>query len=149
MKLIIAGSRTFTHHSRHLLDDYMKRFVEKWPLEELEIVSGGAEGADCHGERWADTHDVNLVKFLPNWGRYGKAAGPMRNARMAAYADAAVVFWDGVSRGSADMIEQMRQAEKFCKVIRFTPETSTTHAKRPSKSAPSAGSAKKPRASSP
>ena len=45
--------------------------------------------------------------FPAQWERYGKRAGPIRNAAMAKYADYGVALWDGESRGTAHMIRLM------------------------------------------
>lgn len=37
--------------------------------------------------------------------KYGNAAGPMRNEEMAKYADGLIVFWNGKSSGTKNMIE--------------------------------------------
>ena len=40
-----------------------------------------------------------------DWNKYGKSAGYKRNEEMANIADAALVIWDGESRGSKHMID--------------------------------------------
>ena len=48
----------------------------------------------------------HAVAYFPaDWDKYGKAAGFIRNEQMAQNADALVVFWDGKSRGTKNMIE--------------------------------------------
>lgn len=39
-----------------------------------------------------------------DWDGKGKAAGYIRNAEMADYADALIAFWDDESRGTGNMI---------------------------------------------
>ncbi len=39
------------------------------------------------------------------WSKHWRAAGPIRNRDMAAYADALFLMWDGESRGSKNMLE--------------------------------------------
>lgn len=77
-----------------------------------EIVSGGALGVDRAGEHWADNMYIRKRVFSADWEKHGKAAGPIRNREMADYADFAVVVWDGQSRGSANMLDEMRRAAK-------------------------------------
>lgn len=43
--------------------------------------------------------------FPADWNKHGKAAGPILNAEMAEVADALIAFWDGKSRGTANMIQ--------------------------------------------
>jgi hypothetical protein len=72
-----------------------------------EIVSGGAKGADTLGEQFAQTHNLPCKIFPADWKKYGRAAGPKRNAQMAEYANYGVALWDGKSRGTANMIKRM------------------------------------------
>lgn len=58
------------------------------------------------GERWADAHGIPIERYPADWTKYGRGAGPLRNREMAEKADAALVIWDGVSRGSKSMIRE-------------------------------------------
>ena len=66
-------------------------------------------GADALGERYARDRGYALKVFPAEWKKWGRAAGPIRNAQMADYADALIAFWDGESSGTRDMI---RKAEE-------------------------------------
>ena len=100
MKVIIAGGRDF--------EDYMLllQTVAKVNFGITEVVSGGAHGADTLGEFFARDLDIPLKRFVANWGKHGRSAGPIRNGEMADYADALIAFWDGKSAGTRNMIEQ-------------------------------------------
>lgn len=67
----------------------------------------GQGGADLLGKKWAILNGVPIKNFPADWDKYGKAAGPIRNAQMAEYADYLIAFWDGKSRGTKNMIETM------------------------------------------
>jgi len=72
------------------------------------IRHGGAAGADRLAASWAEFRGVEAIEYTADWERYGRRAGPMRNAVMAeAGADGLVAFPGGP--GTADMI---RQAER-------------------------------------
>ncbi|WP_198265693.1 DUF2493 domain-containing protein [sulfur-oxidizing endosymbiont of Gigantopelta aegis] len=87
MKVIIAGGRDY-----HLTEsDYIKLNM----LDITEVVSGGAKGVDASGEHWADIHNISVKAFKADWKQYGRAAGPIRNKKMAIYADAVVLFPGG------------------------------------------------------
>ena len=102
MKVIVAGSREFYDYS--LLKDFLDNcFTLRRNCS--EIVSGTARGADKFGERYAQEHNLAIKRFPADWEKYGKAAGHIRNRQMAEYADACVVFWDGQSKGSANMVK--------------------------------------------
>ncbi len=47
---------------------------------------------------------ITVEAFPAEWDKWGKAAGTIRNARMARVADAVLVVWDGKSPGSRDMV---------------------------------------------
>lgn len=107
-KVIIAGSRHMP------ISDYWKinEAVRKSGFVVQEVVCGMARGADQLGGKWAWERKIPVKTFPARWEELGKAAGPIRNAEMAQYADAAIIFlWEG-SRGSADMERKMRALKK-------------------------------------
>ena len=67
--------------------------------------SNGWRGVDSMGEEWAKSKSIPVRRFPADWDGLGKAAGFIRNAEMADYADALIAVWDGKSRGTANMIE--------------------------------------------
>lgn len=118
-KIIIAGGRDFKMYD--LLCQALESLLCEMNLQkhEVTIVSGGARGADALGERYAREHGIELVIFPADWDTYGNAAGPIRNAEMADYADYLLAFWDGKSRGTANMIQAMKNRKKHGKVIKY------------------------------
>lgn len=56
------------------------------------------------GRQWARETDVTVWE-MPYVKRMGKKGGPYRNASMAEIADAAIIFWDGKSPGTKNMIK--------------------------------------------
>lgn len=113
MKLIIAGSRTFT--------DYALVCTTLAPERAhiTQVITGGARGADQLGARWATEHGMPQEVFPADWAQFGKAAGPRRNRAMAQAGDQLVAFWDGASRGTADMVQCMRRLGKPVTVIQY------------------------------
>lgn len=106
MKVIIAGSRNINDYK--LLVDTIQRSG----YDITEVVSGCAVGVDRLGEQWARANDVPIKEMPANWNLHGNSAGPIRNRDMAEYADAAIVIWDGESRGTRNMIENMIRRKK-------------------------------------
>lgn len=101
-RVIIAGTRTYDdYETLKAYADYKLSRID----EDIEIVSGGARGADALGERYAKEKGYSVKRFPAEWERYGKRAGPRRNEAMAEYADALLAYWDGESRGTKNMIE--------------------------------------------
>ena len=110
MKVIIAGSRDITDIEK-VASILTEAFIELKVEGPVEIVSGCAKGVDFIGETFANFCEYDLKRFPADWATHGKAAGPIRNKQMAEYADAAIVIHNG-SRGSLNMIEQMRKLNK-------------------------------------
>lgn len=118
MKTIIAGSRGFTDlDTLIMMMEKLEKFPNFWKI--TEVVSGCAKGADTLGEDYADLESIPKAKFPADWKTHGKKAGYLRNSQMAEYADAAICFWDGESRGTAHMINLMDQIEKPCIIVRI------------------------------
>lgn len=104
LKVIIAGGRSIA------ADEVSVALVVKSAGFNIgEVVSGACPtGADALGEEWAAKNGIKVRRFPADWDLHGKRAGPVRNAQMAAYADALILIWDGVSRGSRSMLEEAR-----------------------------------------
>lgn len=103
MRTIIAGSRDCID-----MGALLEAIGECGWLPTL-VVCGGARGADELGKRWANEHGVPVELYLPDWNVHGRAAGPIRNAEMAANAEALIALWDGRSRGTRHMIDTARR----------------------------------------
>jgi hypothetical protein len=69
-----------------------------------EVVCGMATGADCGGYFWSWWRLGRAPKAFPYLGALGRAGGPVRNAQMAEYADALILFPGG--RGAASMLRE-------------------------------------------
>lgn len=121
MKVIIAGTRTFDDYA--YLCGKCQEILRGKTI--TSILSGAAKGADEVGERYARRCGYPVERFAPEWDKHGKAAGPMRNRRMAAEADEAIVFWDGKSRGTKNMINEMALLNKPCHVVRYNSPAAT------------------------
>lgn len=102
-KVIVAGSRTFNDYN--LLKTTLISFLKGKRPSEIQIVSGGARGADKLGEKFAKQYNCKLRLFPADWENHGRGAGFRRNSEMSKYGDACVVFMrkEG-SKGSQHMI---------------------------------------------
>jgi len=106
VRVIIAGSRT--------IHDYavVEHAVKESKFDVTEVVCGGASGVDTLGFTWATRHEIPVKMMPADWKRHGRSAGPLRNGEMARYADALILVWDGISRGSSSMKQQMTRLGK-------------------------------------
>lgn len=112
MKVIIAGSRQLCIKSSQISEA-----LNASGFKITKLVSGGCEGPDTNAEMYCIDRGIPTTGFdfyIPNWvwNQLGKKAGPLRNAAMAEYADAAIIFWDGTSRGSKSMMAEMTKRGK-------------------------------------
>lgn len=112
MKLIIAGSRPKTFSIGHTFLEQMMLHHNLHKNNVTQVVSGVAQGVDEKGEWWAMTEGVPIKRFHAKWEVHGKAAGHIRNKQMAQYGDALLLVWDGESKGSANMLKEMRAVNK-------------------------------------
>lgn len=104
-RILIAGSRDFCDYCylEECVDDFISR---TFPDEkEIVVMSGTARGADRLGEIYSINRKYDLEKYPADWDRYGRSAGFRRNEQMVEIADAAIMFWDGISHGTKHAID--------------------------------------------
>jgi hypothetical protein len=111
--LLVTGGVDFT--DREFLEEQLERVRrEEGPL--VEVVQGGAQGADFMAWRWAGLQEGVLNTTIhAEWERYGRSAGPRRNSLMISLRDPtrALAFPtspEGSRRGTWDMIKKLRRA---------------------------------------
>jgi len=109
-RLVVAGCRDFHHKSvrnfnvvKVALTSILSSKVRDG--YKIVIVSGCANGADKLGELFAKDNKYEILRFPANWEAHGVSAGIVRNEQMAEISDAVVVFWDGKSTGTKNMIQ--------------------------------------------
>jgi hypothetical protein len=111
LKLAIIGSRSFTDYS-----SFKKRIQY---INIGEIVSGGANGADSLAEQYAKENNIPIKIFKPNWEKFGKSAGYIRNKQIIDYADQVVAFWDYQSKGTKHSIDISRKQNKLKHIFKI------------------------------
>lgn len=117
-KLIVAGGRDFDNAG--LLNNEIKNLANTiYNDQAVSIVSGMANGADRMGYTFALRNGVVVHKFPADWDKYGKSAGMIRNKQMGDFADGLLAFWDGKSRGTAQMIQYMRSLNKPVYIVSY------------------------------
>lgn len=113
MKLAIVGSRSFNNYS------LFKQVMESLSDKIEEIISGGADGADTLAGRYANENKIPLTIFQPNWDKYKKSAGIIRNKQIVDRAQKVIAFWDGKSPGTKYTIEYAKSQKKDVQIIPF------------------------------
>lgn len=99
MNVAVVGSRSLVKMEEeiiHILPD----FVE----ESDRLISGGAKGVDSAVQEFARRKGRTIIIHYPNWRKFGKKAGFIRNVAIVADADKLVAFWDGMSAGTKHSI---------------------------------------------
>lgn len=102
MRTVVSGSRTLANPV--VIYGVLARIP--WPVTEL-IHGAAKRGVDSFVTAWARDNGVPVHEdpVTPvEWQRFGKAAGPRRNARLIERGEALVAIWDGTSRGTRDAI---------------------------------------------
>lgn len=116
-KLIVAGSRGFDDYDllKQKCDAVLAAKVSD-PNVVIQIVSGGAKGADTLGEKYAKERGFSLKIFKADWSK-GKSAGYVRNVAMADYADALIAF-DFGTKGTGHMIKIAQTRKMAVRIIK-------------------------------
>ena len=120
MKILVVGSRNFNNYE--LLKNTIDATAEVY--DDIEIVSGGAKGADSLAEQYAKEKGYALKIFPADWNKYGKSAGYRRNAEMHKYISEfkdrlCVAFWDGQSKGTQHNFELAAQYKNPIILVKY------------------------------
>ena len=113
-RLLVCGGRDFGKtlaEREHFLNqmDALLGFMTRQGYR-LIIIEGEAKGADIMTRKWAESHDLEVLKFPANWKKYPKAAGPIRNKQMLDEGKPdAVLAWPG-GTGTENMKTQAKAA---------------------------------------
>ena len=57
--------------------------------------------------------DYKLKIFKADWNKYGRSAGPIRNKEMLDYADHVIAFYDGISKGTGNLLDNTTKHNVF------------------------------------
>jgi hypothetical protein len=121
MRVLVCGSRNWANIEliretlvKECLDD------KEFGPHDCTVIDGCAHGADALGYTCAMELGCNTHRFPADWNKYGKAAGMIRNKQMLVEGkpDLVLAFWDGVSRGTKNMIELAQKAGVPVKIVK-------------------------------
>lgn len=117
LRLLVCGSRDWRDMGaiqRFLSDVERKRLRLSRPVPLL--IHGGARGADEIAGLFGERLGWEIAVYPASWGLHGRAAGPMRNARMLADgrptwgASFGALERMGRRTGTGDMVARLRAA---------------------------------------
>lgn len=117
MKVLVCGDRKWSNHDR--LYKVLDELHQQNPI--TLIIEGEASGADTLARLWAKSKNIPVEGHPAHWDKYGRAAGPMRNAEMLkSNPDLVLAFHNKItfSKGTLNMLKRAQQAN--VKSILFT-----------------------------
>ena len=127
INIVVAGGREYQNYPE--LSQRLDQIISELNIPSnmgINIVSGGARGADTLAEKYAQEKGYGMQVFPADWKNKGLSAGMQRNRQMAKAGDVLVAFPGGT--GTENMIQQMTQdfgkpAYRANELITTTPES--------------------------
>ena len=112
IRVLVCGGRNYAD-SDHIHNTLCDLDATRGPIS--CVIHGAATGADHEGMIWAQMMAeirpaIRHAPFAADWRQFGKAAGPIRNARMLAEGKPDIVLAFPGGRGTRDMTERARAA---------------------------------------
>jgi len=112
VKLAVVGSRGFSNFR------FLEKTLEEYLGRVILFISGGADGADSLGEKWARRHGIEPLVFEPDHKRY-RHPYHHRNRLIAEACTLLVAFWDGRSSGTKYTIDYARRIGREVRIVRY------------------------------
>lgn len=107
MNILVCGSRNIK--DKDVIYECIENAIQEIDCDDMKLISGDANGVDKISQDWAKDNNVKIDIYQPNWNKYGKAAGPIRNSQMIKNADFVVAIWDEESSGTKDTIIKAKE----------------------------------------
>jgi hypothetical protein len=83
------------------------------------VIIGGAQGADSLAAQYALEKNIKLTVYKPDWSKYGRSAGIVRNKEIISNCDYCIAFWDGISKGTESSINLCKKLNKPYKIVNY------------------------------
>jgi hypothetical protein len=111
MRVLVCGGRDYADGKRVFAElDALMRPAFAAGDAEFVVIHGNAPGADTLADAWAARRNVGREPYGADWKANGRAAGPIRNARMLAEGRPDLVLAFPGGRGTADMVRKANRA---------------------------------------
>jgi hypothetical protein len=111
----IVGSTTIK--DKQAVFKFISDFIRDYDDKKIVFVSGGAKGVDSFAEKFASINNIDMIVILPDWKKYGKAAGPVRNNEIVKLSDLLLAVVDKDYGGSWDSIKKAQKKNIPVKII--------------------------------
>lgn len=112
MKIAVIGSRNFK-------DQKLLRTILDAETQMMELITGGAVGADTMAENWAKEKRLPVKIIKPDYKKFGNYAPLERNNQIINSAEKVIAFWDGQSKGTQYVIKECQRLRKPIKVVKY------------------------------
>lgn len=116
MNVGIVGSRSFEEY------EFFSNVILDWEKKYGKIdtvVSGGANGVDSMAKFFAEQYGKNYIEYKPDWKKYGKAAGPIRNSLIVEASDVIIAFPKSTSTGTRDTMSKANKVGKTVHIYKI------------------------------
>lgn len=112
IRVAVAGCRYYENYeeAKEYIDFCISEIRKKYTII---FVSGGCRGADALGERYAAENGFMAEIYPAVWEKYGRAAGPKRNKKIAEISDYIICFWDGKARVQNHLFNLPKKQERL------------------------------------
>jgi len=129
-RVIVAGSREF-NDIEYIREALIKLVNDGFMNSHPVFISGDARGPDkiaielakewnlvceIYPAMWQDYSEPCKIR-TNQYGKYNSLAGMKRNKQMANVATHLIAFWDGISSGTSDMIQEMMNQNKKVMIV--------------------------------
>ena len=110
MKIAIVGSPDYSDLWQ------VVAYVQRLPRGTM-VISGAAKGVETVVAKVARLCGLEFIEYLPNWDKYGSAAGKYQSEQIVDHCDQLVAFWDGTSKDTQESIDQAKAAGKTVEIM--------------------------------
>ena len=114
VRIAVVGSRVITDYN--LIKEIFLKVLKKQSisLTDVELVSGGAKGVDSLAQQLAKEFGLTITIHYPNWQKYGKGAGFIRNGEIVKDADIVIAVRVKApnSKGTMDTVDKAKKLKK-------------------------------------
>jgi hypothetical protein len=107
MRVLVCGGRKF--EGRAMLYRVLDDLHDRTPF--TVVIHGAATGADQLADNWAAHHGIPAYRFHARWSKQGRAAGPIRNAKMLDKGRPDLVIGFPGGDGTKDMLRKALAAD--------------------------------------
>lgn len=110
--IAIVGSRDINDY-KFVEEKFLELLeTENINIEDVTIISGGANGVDTIAQKIAKKYGLSIIIHYPDWDKYGKRAGFIRNQKIVNDADIILAVRHQDSKGTTITINIAKSANK-------------------------------------